>query len=81
MHVHKHWRFTLRHAWSVRFIAVAAACSGLQVGFSLAQPYVTINPIWLAVGAGLAAAGAFVSTIIAQKEFKWLYSENTKSEL
>jgi hypothetical protein len=70
LRLHDDWKHILLHAWSVRFIGIAAVFSGLEVGLPLIQPYVSINPIYLSTGAGLATAAAFVSRLIAQKEFE-----------
>lgn len=69
MHLHEDWLHILRHAWSIRFIGIAALLSALEVGLPMIQPYLSINPIWLSLGAGLATAAAFISRLIAQKEF------------
>jgi hypothetical protein len=68
--LHPDWRLIIRHAWSVRFIGFAAIFSMGEVALPIIQPYVPLNPIWLGVGAGASAGAAFVSRIIAQKEFR-----------
>ena len=67
---HDDWKHILRHAWSIRLIAVAAVLSGIEVSLPLIQPYVSVNPVWLASATGIATAAAFVARLVAQKEFE-----------
>lgn len=70
MKLHDDWRHIVLHAWSVRFIVITAILSGIEVFLPLIQPYVSINPILLAAATGVTTCAAFVSRIIAQKEFE-----------
>lgn len=70
------WRKVLRHAWSVRFIGLAAVLMGIEVALPLIQPYVSISPYWIAAAAGLAACAGFVARFIAQKEFDAAEQQN-----
>lgn len=69
MVLHEDWRKILRCAWSVRLIALAFLLSALEVALPLIQPYLPLNPVYVGVAAGIASAAAFVSRLVAQKEF------------
>jgi hypothetical protein len=64
------WRQVLRYAWSIRWIALAGVLSGLEIALPLLDGLVPIPPRLFAALAGLATAAAFVSRILAQKEFE-----------
>ena len=62
------WPQVLRHAWSLRFVTAAALFSLADTFFNFAQPsWLPIPPVVFAALAGISAAGAFVSRLIAQK--------------
>lgn len=62
------WRDVLRRAWSIRFIAIAAVLSGLEIVLPLVEDILPVPRGVFAALSGLATAGAFVSRIIAQKD-------------
>lgn len=69
------WKRVARHAWSVRWILIAAVFNGVDLLFNkldwLSLPVYV--PKWAFVAAGaVAAAMAFVTRFLAQKEFKEL---------
>lgn len=68
-----HWRKLIRHAWSVRFLAVSFVLSCIGTALPIIQPYCDISPYWIASLTGIATAGAFVSGLIGQKEFEEVY--------
>lgn len=70
LRLHDDWVNIIKHGWSVRFIAVAALLSGLEVSLPLIQPYVNISPVLVGAAAGVASVGAFIARIVAQKEFE-----------
>lgn len=58
------WRRTLRHAWSLRLVALAAALSAVEV---ILPMFVDIMPRGLFAGLSLlAAVGGAVARIVAQ---------------
>ena len=64
------WRRVLRHAWSIRFLALSILFGGLEVGFAA----LSSNP---PIPAGVFAALSFLTTVlsgvfkfISQKEFR-----------
>lgn len=63
------WHKVLRHAWSIRFMAVAALLSFLEVVLPLVGTSLPLPPVAVALMIGLATAGAFVARIVAQKQF------------
>ena len=71
MRLHDDWALILRRAWSVRFMALSGACSGIGAGLTIAQPYLGVNPLWVSAGAGIAACGAafagLYSRVVAQR--------------
>lgn len=66
------WRLILRHAWSVRFMVIAAVLSGAEVTISVMMAYgvrVPYVPPGTAAGlAGLVTVAAFVSRFVAQQK-------------
>jgi len=67
MTLHDNWRDLIRKAWSVKFMVLAFLLTMAEVMlpfFSDAVP-----PRMFAVLSGLAVAGAFVSRLVAQKDF------------
>ena len=70
MQLHEDWPHIVRHAWSVRFIALAFLLSVIEVSLPIIQPYVSINPVYVGGAAGIAAGAAFFARIVAQKEFE-----------
>lgn len=61
------WRKVLRHAWSLRFLAVAAVLSGIEVALPLLEGSLGLPPRTFAVLSGLAVGAAFATRLIAQK--------------
>lgn len=68
MTIHDNWRDLLRKAWSVRFMAMAFLMTMAEVML----PFFVddVPPRMFAALSGLAVAGAFVSRLVAQKDFK-----------
>jgi hypothetical protein len=64
------WKAVLRHAWSIRLTAIAALLSFAEVVLPLVGAELPFPPLVTALLIGLATAGAFVSRLIAQKQFK-----------
>lgn len=69
VHFSADWRDVLRHAWSIRFIAAAAILSFLEVVLPLVGAALPFPPIVASILIGLATAGAFVTRLLAQKQF------------
>ncbi|PSJ60735.1 hypothetical protein [Pseudaminobacter soli (ex Li et al. 2025)] len=68
MRLAPNWRAVLRHAWSVRLIALAALLSGLEVALPFLDGFL---PIPTGVFAGLSAlttAAAFIARLVAQSK-------------
>lgn len=66
------WKEVLTKAWSVRFIALAAVLSGVEVVVSVLQPTMAddMPPGVFAALAGLVTAAALVARVLAQSEVK-----------
>ncbi|SFV31407.1 hypothetical protein SAMN05216456_1331 [Devosia crocina] len=64
------WQAVLRHAWSIRLMAVAALLSFLEVVLPLIGGHLPFPPVVTALLIGLATAGAFVARLVAQKDLK-----------
>lgn len=62
------WRHVLRHAWSVRLIAVAAALSFLEVLLQLVGAGLPFPPLVIALVTAAVSAGAFVARLVVQKD-------------
>ncbi|WP_128292021.1 hypothetical protein [Afifella aestuarii] len=61
------WRRVLRHAWSLRLIALAALLSGLEVALPYADDLLPIPPGLFALLSLLTTGGAFAARLIAQR--------------
>jgi hypothetical protein len=66
--LHKDWRELVKKAWSVRFMGLAFLMTMAEVML----PFFVddVPPRLFAALSGLAVAGAFVSRLVAQKDFK-----------
>jgi hypothetical protein len=66
LHLYSNWRDILKHAWSMRFIALAFLFTVAEV----ALPFFSdeFPPRLFGVLSGLSAAAAFVSRLVAQKD-------------
>ena len=63
--VHRDWRYILRRAWSVRFIAIAAILSGLETVLPMFSGWV--DPGTFSMLSSVFASAALVARIVAQK--------------
>ena len=59
------WRRVLRRAWSIRLLLLAGGFSAAEVALPFLEP--SIPPGIFAALSGLAAGGAFVARLVAQK--------------
>lgn len=66
------WRYIVRHAWSVRFIALAFVLSGAEIVFSVFQELVTDHLWMFSLASALTTGAAFIVRLVAQKEFDHL---------
>lgn len=66
------WKRVLRHAWSVRLIAIAAILSGIEAVLPLigAFPVSEAIQIAIAVATPIVVAAAFVARFVAQEKLK-----------
>ena len=62
------WRQVLRHAWSVRLLAVAALFIFLEVLLSLLGSSLPFPPIGTALMTALVTVAAFVARFVVQKD-------------
>lgn len=63
------WRAVLRHAWSIRFMIAAGLFSGLEIAWPLLDGMLPVPHLVFAACAGLFTGLAFISRLVAQKEF------------
>ncbi|EKF43961.1 hypothetical protein NA8A_04095 [Nitratireductor indicus C115] len=68
MRLSSNWKAVLRHAWSIRFIVLAALLSGAEVALPLLREFLPLPPGLFAGLSFFTVAAAFVSRIIAQKD-------------
>lgn len=68
--MHKDWKKILKHAWSVRLLALAAILSGFEAALPYLPAVLTVPPLLLSAVTILVVAAAFVARLVAQKEFK-----------
>lgn len=61
----RNWRKVLKHAWSIRFIYLAALLSGAEIVLPLFSDALPRG--WFAAATFLAVSGAFVSRLVVQQ--------------
>lgn len=59
------WKRVLRRAWSIRLVLLAGVFSAAEVTLPFLEP--SIPPGIFAALSGLAAGGAFIARLVAQK--------------
>jgi hypothetical protein len=64
----KTWRDILKRAWSVRFMALAAIFSGLEVAVPLLEGILPVSRGEFAILSGLCTAAALVARVVAQRD-------------
>lgn len=64
----ENWRAILRHAWSVRFVFIAAILSGAEVGLPLVVDRLPFDPWWLALMSFGVVCAAFIARFVAQEK-------------
>jgi hypothetical protein len=62
------WSRVLRRAWSIRLVIAAGVLSAVEVALPFFEP--SFPPGIFAAASGLAAGGAFVARLVAQKGLK-----------
>ncbi len=70
MQLAEDWRAVLRHAWSVRWMAVAFACGFFEMLTTVFEPpqSFALRVLFALLGAASSAAGLY-ARLMAQKEF------------
>lgn len=61
------WRAVLKHAWSIRFIALALVLQALELALPLLQPFLPIGPGLFSILSAVATAAAGAARLVAQK--------------
>lgn len=64
------WLHILRHAWSIRLLALAVVLSAAEVALPLLQGVLPIPTGVFAGLSGLATGGAFAARLLAQKQLR-----------
>lgn len=72
------WKRILRQAWSIRFIALAALFSGLEIGLPFMEGLLPIPQGVFAALIMFCVIAAFVTRIIAQSNMEDLYAPTDK---
>jgi len=67
MHLANNWRAILKHAWSVRLLALAGVLTGMEAVLPFADGLIPIPKGWLAGLSFLVIGGAFVARLVAQQ--------------
>ncbi len=67
MNLHPDWKSILRRAWSIRLIFIAGFFSGLEVALPFLQDFLPVRQGAFGLLSFIAANGAFVFRLIAQK--------------
>lgn len=68
--LHPEWRKLLRHAWSIRFMALAALFSGLEVALACFADNPPVDRIAFAGISFAVSVAGFAFRLISQKEFR-----------
>lgn len=63
------WKKIVRHAWSVRLLALAGVLSGVETAVPFLQGYIPVSPGTFAILSALATCAALIARIVAQKQF------------
>jgi hypothetical protein len=66
MALHPDWKRILRHAWSIRLIALAGILSALDAAWPYLPSVIQAPPWVFAAGAGFVSCGAIVARLVAQ---------------
>lgn len=66
--IHPDWRNILRRAWSVRLILLAGVLSAIEVALPFFQNSLPVRHGTFGILSALAAMGAFVARLMAQKD-------------
>lgn len=66
MKLYDNWKTILKHAWSVRLMAIAFALTMAEAMLPFFSD--SLPPKIFAILSGLAVAGAFVSRLVAQRD-------------
>lgn len=62
------WQAVLRHAWSVRLLAIAALLSGVEAVLPFLQDFLPISPGTFALLSLAVSIGALIARIVSQKD-------------
>jgi Trk-type K+ transport system membrane component len=63
------WKKIVRHAWSVRLLALAGVLSGVETAVPFLQGYIPVSPGTFAILSALSTCAALISRVVAQKQF------------
>lgn len=61
------WRRVLRHAWSIRFMALSAVLSAIEAALPFLDGYLPIPQGVFALLSALTVGGAFIARLVAQE--------------
>jgi hypothetical protein len=64
------WRRVLRHAWSVRLIALVAILNGFEAALNLAGGTLPVPAPWLFGASFVVTIAAMVARLVAQKKLQ-----------
>lgn len=67
MTLHPNWRQILRHAWSVRFLGLAALFDGVNASVPYLDGLLPVPPGMFAALAGLSSVAALISRVVYQE--------------
>lgn len=59
------WQNVIKFAWSVRLMLLSAVLAGTGTGLTIAQPYLGIDPLWIAFIVAVLTTTASVTSLIA----------------
>lgn len=62
------WRAVLRHAWSVRFMVLAAVFSGAEIAWPFLEEIVPVPRSTFGIVSGLLTMAALVARFVAQEK-------------
>lgn len=62
--LHPDWQNILKYAWSVRLMVLSALLAGTATGLTIAQPYLSFNPLLIAFTVAVLTTSASVTSLI-----------------
>ena len=59
------WKSILAYSWNFRFVVITGLLSGVAAGFQMAQPYLNVRPVIIAIVVGICTTLSTITSFIA----------------